>query len=365
MADDAAPFPYMRWAKAHLPASDPRSLGLSGLPRPPSGALDGIFEPFLEGGVDPRPVLREALAERYAMPGPDAVHLALGTAHANFVAYLAFARGGRVAVETPAYEALPCLGAAVGADVRSFRRCAENRWRIDPDALAVAVEGGVDLIVVTDLHNPSGTRLDPADLDLLVETAERHDAVVLVDEVYLDLDPLDRPSAATFHPRVVATNSITKSHGMWDLRAGWLLGHPERILEVARWDDLVCPSSPLLPAAQALAFLPQARPRLLENRARAAELTDRVDAWVRTRDDVWWTKPDAAFTGFLRLGTPERPLDGDAVAADTLTASGVTVVPGSFFQAPTWLRISYMLADDDLDAALASLGDALDRAVKA
>ena len=365
MADDAAPFPYMRWAKAHLHPFDPRSLGLSGLPRPAHGVLEGIADPFLEGRVDPRPALRAALAERYGLPGPECVHPALGTSHANFLAYLAFARGGRVAAETPAYEALHRLGAAVGAEVRPFRRRAESGWRIDPDALAVAVADGVDLIAVTDLHNPSGARLDPADLDLLVETAEREDAVVLVDEVYLDLDPLDRPSAATRHARVVVTNSLTKSHGLWDLRVGWMLGQPERIVEVARWDDLVCPSQPLFPARQALAYLPQAREHLLANRARSTVVTDRVDAWVTARDDVWWTKPDGAFTGFVRLGTPDRPLDGDEVARDTLAASGVHVVPGSFFQSPNWLRLSYMLSDAELDVALGALGEALDRAANA
>lgn len=361
MADDAAPFPYMRWAKAHLPQGDPHSLGLSGLPRPAAGALAGILDPFLAGGADPRPAWKEALARHHGT-APECVHPALGTSHANFLVYLAFARGGHVAAETPAYEALHRLAPAVGATLSTFARRPETRWRVDPDELAAAAVEGTRLLAVTDLHNPSGARLDDSDLALLVEAAERLDAVVLVDEVYLDLDPQDRPSAATGHPRVVATSSLTKSHGLWDLRAGWVLGDPDRIAAVERWDDLVCPSQPPITARQALAYLPQAGACLEATRARSARRTEQVDRWVRGRGDVWWTRPDGGFTGFLRIGRPGRPLDGDAVARDLAAQAGVHIVPGSFFQRPAWLRISYMLEEADLDAALAALGEALDRA---
>jgi aspartate/methionine/tyrosine aminotransferase len=85
-----------------------------------------------------------------------------------------------------------------------------------------------------------------------------------------------------------------------------------------------------------------------------------VDAWVRDRKDVWWVPPDAGFTGFVRLGTPARPLDGDRVARALFERHRVRIVPGSFFQAPAWLRLSYLLEEADLEAALAALGETLD-----
>ena len=38
-----APFPYMRWAKAHLPNSGPLSLGLSGVHGPHAAAPAGLL----------------------------------------------------------------------------------------------------------------------------------------------------------------------------------------------------------------------------------------------------------------------------------------------------------------------------------
>ncbi len=359
MAEDAPPFPYMRWAQANLHYGEPLMLGMSGLSRPPDAERLGLTAPVLPSGEDPERAWLGALAARLQV-APECVYATSGTSQANFLVYLTLAQGGRVVSESPAYDAFFGLGKAVGADVVPFRRDPARDWRIDPDHLRKATAPGADLLVVTDLHNPSGKRLHPDDLALLLEQAHAHDAYVLVDEVYLDLDPRDRPTAALVDERVLVTNSLTKSHGLWDLRAGWILAAPEVVSRIAAWDDLVCPRQPLLPMLEALKWMPHIDAQLARTRARCAELTDRVDAWVNTRADVWWVRPDAGFTAFLHLGTEDAPLDGDTVAERAWELARVRVVPGSFFQSPRWLRISYWLPDARLDAALAGLGQALD-----
>ncbi|MFV1959915.1 MAG: pyridoxal phosphate-dependent aminotransferase, partial [Planctomycetota bacterium] len=257
-------------------------------------------------------------------------------------------------------QAFGCLGPAVGAEVVTFPRRFEDGWRIDAEALRRAVTPTTDLIVLTDLHNPSSARLHDEDLDLVLDLARDADALVLVDEVYLDLDPLCRPTAAHRDPRILVTSSLTKAHGLGDLRAGWILGDPALIDTADRWDDLLCSALPLVALAQATAWFPHADRQLEGVRARCKALTARVDAWVTSRDDVTWLAPPGGFTGFLRLGSPDRPLDGDLVAARAWDDAGVRVVPGSFFGPRSWIRVSYHLPDDDLDEALEGLGRVLD-----
>ncbi len=357
MADDAAPFPYLRWAKAHLDKGDPRSLGLSGRRRPGPDEVEGLAPPWPPEGPDPWTGWRTAVARHEGLPGPEWVLPSLGTSHGNFAVAVAFARSGRIAVETPAYESLPRMGAAVSARVATFRRDPARGWRIDRADLERATEGGCNLLVVTDLHNPSGARLHSEDLDHLLAVATRHDALVLVDEVYRELDPLDRPTAARTHPRVLATNSLTKCYGLWDLRAGWIAGDPARIATIDAWEDLVVPVLPAEPLTRAAAFLAGARPHLERTRARAATATAQVDRWVGGRTDVSWTPPDAGFTGLLRLA---GGASGDAVAERAWEAERLRVVPGSFFQVPDAVRISYGNEPADLDASLSALGRVLD-----
>jgi len=356
----SAPLPYMRWAKAHLSweALGPGTicLGMSGL-TPLSGTERGALgmPPLPEVGTAAAD-LKAALATHHGV-APAHVALAAGTSHANFVTYLALARGGAVAVEAPAYEALPRLAPAVGASCSPFARDPARDWRVDPASLAAAVNDTTDLIVVTDLHNPSGMRLDSEDLDLLLRTAERHDAFLLVDEVYADFDPEPRPTAALRDPRIITTNSLTKAHGLPDLRCGWILGSPEVLERIAGWDDLVHPALPPAPMIDAAIYVPQARALLEATRERAATCSALVDAWVEATPRVSWSRPTGGLTGFLLLDG----LDGDRVAERAWTDHSVRIVPGSFFQCREGLRISFLLPEDELTRAL----DGLARAVEA
>jgi len=353
------PFPYMRWAKRHLQAAwGPSNLGMSGVPPPDAGAQEAWGQPpAFEVGA-PRRALKQALAARYGIE-PDGIHTTAGTSHANFIVYLALARGGRVAAEAPAYEALHRLTPAVGASLDLVQRDPRRDWRIDPASLAAAIHPDTDLLVVSDLHNPSGKRLHPDDLDLLIGAAERHDALLLVDEVYADFDPDRRPTAARRHPRVLATNSLTKVHGLGALRCGWILASPDVIRRIEAWDDLVHPEQPPAMLAAAAAYLPHAEERAAGIRAQAAQRSDQVDAWVANTPGVSWTRPDGGVTAFLRLGDVQAPGDGDRVSARLFEKHAVRIVPGSFFQSPDWLRLSYLLAEEDLAAALAALADVL------
>lgn len=346
----SAPFPYMRWAKAHLDPSDPLSLGLSGIPMPTHLDLPG---PSADELRDVHARFRSAVAARYGMQ-PENVHLAQGSSSANFIVYQTLARGGRVAAETPAYEALHVTAGAVSAALRPFARTVESGWRIDAASLAEATQGGVDLIAVTDLHNPSGVVLQPDDLALLIDVAERHDAHVLVDEVYLDFDPERRPSAAARHPRVVATNSLTKCHGFGPLRAGWVLGDAETIRRIDEQDDIVNPVCPALPLFVALAYWPHADAALEITRARAQAACDRVDAWVMGTPGTAWVRPDAGITGFVDLD-----VDGDRFATRLFEEHGVRAVPGRFFQRPKGVRVSFLLGEPELERALDAMTQTL------
>jgi hypothetical protein len=357
-ADATPPFPYMRWAKRHLTGYGGMNLGMSGI-----GALTSAEVPlpreigyWAPEGEHGDPDLRAAIAARYGVR-PQQVFASAGTSLANFLVFLAEAQGAAVAVETPAYEALPRLGTAVGASVSLFRRVEERDWRIDPESLRAAVGPKTRLIAVTDLHNPSGKRLHPDDLALLVAEAERVDAAVLVDEVYLDLDLAPRRTAALAHPRVIATNSLTKAHGLGGLRIGWILADPARIDRIAAHNDLVCPAHPVLSVAVAKAYLPGAEARVERTRAMLASRLEVADAWVRSRPDLSWRRPDGGITGFLRL---PPGLAADRVAEHAWRAHGVRVVPGTFFQAPGHLRVSYGLPEADLQRAFQALGRALD-----
>lgn len=346
--------PYMRFAQTRIAHGGRLNLARSGM-----AGLEPFQSPIPQEGptrthIEAAAVFRQGVADRYGI-SPAGVQPGVGSSHANFVASLALARGGRLVAEEPAYEALPKLAAVLGASLRTYRRDPERDWRIDPLSLERAVDGGANLILLTDLHNPTGRRVEEDDYKLLADAAAASGAYVLVDEVYADFDPLARSSAVHRGPSFLATNSLTKVHGLGDWRAGWTLANPEVIERIVWHDDLVCPALAPHFLLLAASYMAVSRTRLPAIHAYAASRIARVDAAISSSRVLSWARPHGGVTGFVRVGADESSTAGDDVAAALWERHSVLVVPGSFFQRPAWVRISFGLQDADLDEALGRL----------
>lgn len=350
--------PYMHWSKTHaratheLTGSNLAPLALDELP----GAREALA---LNGPNDEgyRPLV-EAIAARYGV-APERVCTATGTSGANFLAMAALLRpGDRVLVERPAYD--PLLGAArlLGAAVDRFERRFEAGWLPDPDEVAARLRPDTRLVVLTDLHNPSGVRMADDALDEIGRRAETVGARVLVDEVYLEaaFQEATRP-AATRSPVFVSTNSLTKTWGLAGLRAGWALAAPEVAEAMRRVRDVVdavgsFPSDALATVAlrHMDALLARARAILEPNAARLREVLDGAAA-------VEWVRPAGGPVAFPRLRGA-----GDAAPFIRWARAdyGLDVVPGRFFEHPAHFRVAVGDEPARVRPALDRLADALE-----
>jgi arginine:pyruvate transaminase len=83
-------------------------------------------------------------------------------------------------------------------------------------------------------NNPSGVILSETDLKVIGELARRHSLWIVADEVYAGLAPAGRvPGLARELPeQVVTVSSLSKSHSMPGLRAGWMVG-PKALIKHA------------------------------------------------------------------------------------------------------------------------------------
>lgn len=307
-------FPHMEWAKAHTRDPLPIELGFSGA-RAPVGP--GFKE---HGSGDPD--LEARIAKRYEVP-PDHVYLVAGTSLANFVSIAAFCDPGEtVAVETPRYAPLSEIPRGLGATVVDLPRLNQPLGPI-PD--------GVSLVVVSTPHNPTGVNLKDEEWKTLARFADGG-GVVIVDEVYRDLQAKMPKVAAARHPRFLTTASFTKAYGLGALRVGWILGAPDLLDRVRRTDNLIS----VQVATPSILAMKRAWPKLNVLRRRAL-VPVKANLQLLKRSKLPFVKPDAGLTALVHVG------DGDA-AATTLHSRGIAVAPGSFFGAPDHVRI-YLGAD--------------------
>src|SRR5262249_33025072 len=103
--------------------------------------------------------LREVIAARRRV-SEDRVLISQGTTGANFAGFAANLedRSSPVAlVETPVYTPLLRTLEALGYRVATFERTRADRYAVDPARVEQAWVPGTALVLLTTLHNPSGT----------------------------------------------------------------------------------------------------------------------------------------------------------------------------------------------------------------
>ncbi|MDR5698969.1 aminotransferase class I/II-fold pyridoxal phosphate-dependent enzyme [Agromyces aerolatus] len=182
------------------------------------------------------PVLREAIARhqrRWYGLEPDAsteVLVTAGATEALAASILAFVEpGDEVVAFEPAYDAYSALVARAGGVFRTvpLRWSTDGTrpdWRPDPGELRAAVTDRTRLILVNSPHNPTGAVLEREVLELVVELAERHDALIVTDEVYEHLVFDGRHVPVATLPRAWGRTLSISSGGKTFNTTGWKIG---------------------------------------------------------------------------------------------------------------------------------------------
>jgi aspartate/methionine/tyrosine aminotransferase len=298
-----------------------------------------------------------ALAAKAGVPTECVVHTQ-GTSMANHLAMAALLEpGDEILVEEPTYEAVLSTAEYLGALVRRFPRSFEAGFQLDPREVERRITPRTRMIIITNLHNPSGVRTADAKLRIVGEIARSLGAHVLVDEVYLETS-FDAPwqTAYRLGPNFIATSSLTKAYGLAGLRCGWIFATKQLAERMWRLNDLfgvsgVHPAEVL--SVLALKHLPEISARskrLLEaNRAVLKKFLD-------SRPDLLAIRPDAGtlVLPFLASGHV------DAFCQLLRDKYETSVVPGRFFESPDHFRIGFGMATEILTEGLSRISDCLD-----
>jgi aspartate/methionine/tyrosine aminotransferase len=342
---------YMHWAKTQKPAR--YNLASSEVPH---FALDRFpIDPAdldLTGASHYRyPPPREAIARKCGV-SPEMVVMADGTSMANMLAMAALIDpGDAVLIEHPAYEPMVAAARFLGAEVSRFTREGPE-FDLDPEAVARAAGGSrPKLIVLTNLHNPTGNLAGADVLRAIAELAGH----VLVDEVYLDAVP-GETSAALLGDAFVATSSLTKVYGLSGLRCGWILAEPALAERIWRLNELFGVAQAHADERLSCLALERLDQIAAETPALLARNRALANAFFASRADIEAAPMVHNVTAFPRL------LGGDVerLHAHLRERHDTAIVPGRFFGLADHFRIGVGGPTGMVEEGLARLGAALD-----
>lgn len=305
---------------------------------------------------------REAVADhveavRKVPVDPSEVVITPGSKPIMFFAILALVNpGDEVIYPDPGYPIYESVTRFVGGVPRALPLREADGFRIDPDALRALAGPKTRLIVINTPHNPCGSTLTRADLEVIAEVAERSDAYVLADEVYWQIT-YDGPHASIMSvpgmkARTILLDGFSKAYAM----TGWRLGFGVMRPDLAgRMAQLMVNSNSCAAAFTQIAGIAALRGPRGPVEAMVAEFRRRRDvivAGLNAVDGMSCTQPSGAFYAFPNVSR----IDGNSrrLADYLLTEGGVACLSGTAFgsQGQGYLRFSYANSIENISEGL-------------
>ncbi len=245
----------------------------------------------------------------------------------------------------------------------------EDEFRLTVEALERKVTPKTRAVLLNFPCNPTGATLSVDDMRGILDFCERHDLLLLADEVYSELrydieDPSDPITSFSSFPeyreRVILLNGFSKSWAMTGYRLGYACGPSDVIDAMMKIHQYGIMSAPTLSQAAGV-----------EAMDRGDKDVDRMRREYRKRRDylvpalnemgLKTLMPKGAF--YLFVDIRSTGLSDEDFALRLLKEHGVACVPGSAFgeSGAGFVRMSYATSLDKIKLAVSRISAMLNR----
>ena len=191
---------------------------------------------------------------------------------------------------------------------------------------------GAKAIIINSPSNPDGSMIHVEDLKLIAALAARHNCIIISDEVYSGFCWSQKFTSIASIPaarsRTIIVSSLSKSHGLPGLRAGWCAGPAALIRPLGMLMSIRVPC--------VSAMVQEVLPALIEAESKFS--LERHDQFITRRDSALFhakttgftaNAPDGAF--YLWSKVPDGFSSGYDFARWCLEQCRVVVMPGEPF----------------------------------
>ena len=217
-------------------------------------------------------------------------------------------------------------------------------FKLKADAVEAAMTEKSKILIINSPSNPTGVSLGSEELKALARVAERHNLLVMTDEIYEQLS-YDAPPAtiAGLCDNVILLNGFSKMAAMTGWRVGFAAG-PEEIIQgmntLQQYTFVCAPSFAQHAAITALK---------IDHSAKVEAYREKRDlAYTLLKDHFNVVRPDGAFYIF-----PEAPGgDGEAFVKTAIEQNVITIPGNVFSERNTHIRISFAAPNETIEHGL-------------
>ncbi|MGM7722600.1 aminotransferase [Metabacillus sp. Hm71] len=263
--------------------------------------------------------------------------------------------GDEVIVIEPSFVSYASLVSLAGGVPVSIQTSGEMEFKLQPAELEAAITEKTKAIILCSPNNPTGTVLAKEDLERIAEVIEKHDLLVISDEIYAELTYDDAytsfASIKGMAERTILVSGFSKGFAMTGWRLGYVAANPEFLSAMLKIHQYSMMCAPTMAQYAAIEAMKNGKEDVLHMKK---SYRQRRNLFVGALNDIGLTchVPGGAFYAFPSIKITN--LSSEEFAEALLLEEKVAVVPGSVFgeSGEGYIRCSYASSLDQLQEAL-------------
>ena len=270
-------------------------------------------------------------------------------------------RGDNAVIVSPAYAIFSTAVIMAGGEPRPAPLARQgDRFVLDLDRVRTAIDSNTRLLIVNSPSNPTGWVISENEQRALAEMADRHDLVILADEVYERLisdQGAIAPSVARMisdRERLIVINSFSKTYNMTGWRLGWAQTSERTIKAMYKAVEFMTSNPAAMVQQAGITALRDGEPYIAELRHHYRQRRDQVRAALSELPGVSLPEPQGAFYAFPQF---RNMRDSTAFTAALVRETGVALAPGVGFgrDGEGYIRVCFASTEATVGEALSRL----------
>lgn len=263
--------------------------------------------------------------------------------------------GDEVIIPEPCFVAYPAAVIFVDAEPVFVPTTVEEAFQVDPERIAAAITPRTRAILLGYPNNPTGAVMPRERLAAIAELAERHDLLVLSDEIYdrlvYGVQHTCFASLPGARERTILLGGFSKAYAMTGWRLGWMAAPADIVAAARKVHQYAIMSAPTMAQYAGVAALRDGEPFVAEM---VAEYDRRRRAIVAGLNAIGLPtfEPRGAFYVFPRVA--HLGMSSEVFAERLLREQQVAVIPGDTFgpSGAGFVRACYAASMEKIKAAL-------------
>lgn len=286
----------------------------------------------------------------------DEIVVTVGASQAIDIALRAVLNPGEevIVVEPSFVSYAPTVTLAGGVPV-PVNTYSEDDFKLQPEQIEEAITDKTKVLMLCSPNNPTGTVLSKGDLERIAEVVEKHDLLVISDEIYAELtydEPYTSfPAVKNMRDRTILISGFSKAFAMTGWRLGFACG-PKAILQaMLKIHQYTIMCSPTMAQHAALEALVNGQKDVVKMKESYRQRRSLV---IHALEEMGLSchVPGGAFYVFPSI--EKTGLSSEEFAEQLLMKEQVAVVPGSVFgeSGEGHVRCSYATSVQKLEEAM-------------